>query len=92
MNGPRDRHGAIIQPPSSGGTAPYGWFGWEPGYRGEPRVRMFGLKPPRQRRDAQSCSLTPHEDIRVIGVANEPKPSPRQFAIQFVENDVGKQR
>ena len=31
--------------------------------------------------DAQSCSLAPHEDIRVIGVANEPKPAPRQFTI-----------
>jgi hypothetical protein len=86
MNGPRDRHGAIIQPPSRGGTAPYGWFAWEPGYRGETRVRMFSLTPPRRR------TLASHEDIRVIGVASEPKPSPRQFAIQFLENDVGRQR
>jgi len=45
MTGQRDHNGAVIQPPSSGGTAPYGWFGWEPGFRGETRVRLFGLKP-----------------------------------------------
>jgi hypothetical protein len=46
MDGERDSHGAIIQPPSTGGTAPYGWFGWEPGFRGETRTRLFDLKPP----------------------------------------------
>jgi hypothetical protein len=48
LDGERDHHGAIIQPPSSGGTAPYGWFGWKPGYQGETRVRLFGLKPSRR--------------------------------------------
>jgi hypothetical protein len=34
MDGERDCHGAIIQPPSSGGTMPFGWFIFEPGFRG----------------------------------------------------------
>jgi hypothetical protein len=29
LDGERDRYGAIIQPPSSGGTMPYGWFIWQ---------------------------------------------------------------
>jgi hypothetical protein len=45
MDGERDRHGAIIQPPSGGATAPYGWFGWELGFRGETRVKLLALKP-----------------------------------------------
>lgn len=32
MSGERDRYGAIIQPPSSGGTMPYGWL--ERGFKG----------------------------------------------------------
>jgi hypothetical protein len=34
MGGQRDRHGAIIQPSSSGGTMPYGWFIFERGFMG----------------------------------------------------------
>jgi hypothetical protein len=34
MHGERDPYGAIIQPPSRGGTMPYGWFVFEPGFRG----------------------------------------------------------
>jgi hypothetical protein len=49
MNGERDRNGAIIQPKSSGGTAPYGWYCWRPGYRGQPRVRILGLKSTKRR-------------------------------------------
>jgi hypothetical protein len=34
MSGERDPYGAIIQPRSSGGTMPYGWFIWERGFKG----------------------------------------------------------
>ena len=33
-SGERDCYGAIIQPPSSGGTMPYGWFSFERGFQG----------------------------------------------------------
>ena len=44
MAGEKDRYGAIVQPEHSGGTAPYGWFLWEPGYRGDSRIRFLGLR------------------------------------------------
>jgi hypothetical protein len=34
VHGQRDRYGAIIQPPSRGGTMPYGWFIFERGFKG----------------------------------------------------------
>jgi hypothetical protein len=45
--GQRDRFGALIQPVNKGGTAPYAWFEYEPGYCGPTAVRF--LKP---RKDA----------------------------------------
>lgn len=45
MEGERDHNGAIIQPPASGGTAPYGWFLWRPGYRGLTTTKLLELKP-----------------------------------------------
>jgi hypothetical protein len=51
----RDHNGAFIQPPSKGGTAPYGWFAWQPGYRGRTETRLMVLRtlnrgrpPPRE--------------------------------------------
>ena len=41
--------------------------------------------------DALPGALAPHEDITIVGVANEPQAPPRQFAVQFIENDVGQQ-
>jgi hypothetical protein len=45
VDGPRDRFGAIIQPHNKGGKAPYGWFCWQPGYRGTTRVKLLTLQP-----------------------------------------------
>jgi hypothetical protein len=45
MDGERDRNGAIIQPKSSGGTMPYAWFFYRPGYHGETPAKLFDLKP-----------------------------------------------
>jgi hypothetical protein len=45
VHGPHDRFGAIIQPENAGGKAPYGWFAWQPNYRGETRLILLGLKP-----------------------------------------------
>ena len=47
---------------------------------------------PNRCHDALPCALAANEDVGIIGVANEPELPPRQFAIQFVEDDVGKQR
>jgi hypothetical protein len=44
MTGERDCHGALIQPPSSGGTSPYGWFIWEPGFKGITRAMRLPLR------------------------------------------------
>jgi hypothetical protein len=40
----RDRFGALIQPKSSGGTMPYGWFVWERGYCGPTIVKLLELR------------------------------------------------
>jgi hypothetical protein len=45
MEGERDRFGAIIQPVNTGGTMPYAWFVWEPGYRGEMITKRLPLMP-----------------------------------------------
>jgi hypothetical protein len=45
VDGPRDRFGAIVQPENAGGKAPYGWFAWEPDFRGETRLILLGPKP-----------------------------------------------
>jgi hypothetical protein len=45
VDGPRDCYGAIIQPENAGGKAPYGWFGWRPGFRGAPTMRLLALRP-----------------------------------------------
>jgi len=44
MSNQRDRYGALIQPKSSGGTAPYGWFIWEIGFTGDPIIRRLPEK------------------------------------------------
>jgi hypothetical protein len=44
MTGERDRHGALIQPPSCGGTMPYGWFIWEIGFRGTTSAMRLPLR------------------------------------------------
>jgi hypothetical protein len=44
MDGVRDQYGAGIQPKSSGGTMPYGWFIFEIGHRGDTRVGLLELK------------------------------------------------
>ena len=47
---------------------------------------------PRNRcHDALPGAPAAHEDIAIIGVANEPETSSRQFAVQFVEHDIGEQ-
>src|ERR1019366_7822214 len=48
-------------------------------------------KSPDRCHDALPGAFASHEDITVVGVSNEPKASPCQFAIQFVEDNVGKQ-
>jgi hypothetical protein len=35
---PRDRHGALVQAPQSGGTAIYGWVVWAVGYQGPTEI------------------------------------------------------
>jgi hypothetical protein len=42
-NVPRDRHGALVQPPGKGGKAPYAWFVFEPEFHGDPEIRWFPL-------------------------------------------------
>jgi hypothetical protein len=44
MTGERDHYGALIQPPSSGGTAPYGWFIWERGFKGVTSAMRLPLR------------------------------------------------
>jgi hypothetical protein len=48
----RDHNGAFIQPDHTGGTAPYAWFGWQPGYQGPTVIRQLPLraKPNRARK------------------------------------------
>src|SRR5271154_2778309 len=55
----------------------------------EPHARL--QKSPDRCHDAPPGALAAHENIAIIGVANEPQAPPRQFAVQFVEHDVGKQ-
>src|SRR5208282_772759 len=55
----------------------------------EPHARL--QKSPNRHHDALSGALAAHEDIAIIGVANKPETSPRQFAVQLVEYDIGKQ-
>jgi len=42
-NVPRDAHRALVQPKSAGGTAPFGWFIYEPGFQGPTTVCLFPL-------------------------------------------------
>jgi hypothetical protein len=46
----RDCYGALVQPPSSGGTAPYGWFIWEPGFCGVTSAMRLPLRSKPHRR------------------------------------------
>src|SRR5277367_4342560 len=55
----------------------------------KPHARL--QKSPYRCHDAPPGAFAAHEDVAIIGVANEPQAPPRQFAVQFVENDVGKQ-
>jgi hypothetical protein len=45
MDGERDRFGAIVQPISSGGTMPYAWYIFEPGYNGPTITIRLPLTP-----------------------------------------------
>jgi len=45
LAGERDKFGAVIQPPSKGGTQPYGWFVWERGYQGQTTALRLPLRP-----------------------------------------------
>jgi hypothetical protein len=36
--------GAIVQPPSAGGTMPYGWFVWQRGYTGATTAQRLPLR------------------------------------------------
>jgi hypothetical protein len=38
---PRDHYGALIQPVNRGGTAPFAWFEYHPGYRGDTIIKLF---------------------------------------------------
>jgi hypothetical protein len=44
MTDQRDRFGALIQPDNKGGTAPYAWFEYEPGYRGPSIMKLMNLR------------------------------------------------
>jgi hypothetical protein len=44
MTGRHDENGDIIQPDNTGGTAEYGWFRFDIGYRGPMETRMLGLR------------------------------------------------
>src|SRR5271156_4954318 len=55
----------------------------------KPHARL--QKSPNRRHDALSGALAAHEDIAIISVANKPQTSLRQFAVQLVEHDIGKQ-
>lgn len=53
----------------------------------EPHARL--QKTPNRCHDALSGTLAAHEDIAIIGVANESETSSRQFAVQLGEYDIG---
>src|SRR5271170_354254 len=55
----------------------------------EPHARL--QKSSDRCHDALPGALAAHEDVAIIRVTNEPETPPRQFTIQFVEHDVGKQ-
>ena len=56
----------------------------------KPHARL--QKSPNRSHDALSGAFAAHEDIAIIGVANKPETSPRQFVVQLVEHDIGKRR
>jgi hypothetical protein len=45
LDGERDDFGAILQPVSKGGTAPYAWFVFERGFQGDTIARRLPLLP-----------------------------------------------
>jgi hypothetical protein len=49
---PRDQFGALIQPVNRGGTAPYAWFEYHPGYQGDTILRWFDPSLINGRREA----------------------------------------
>jgi len=64
MSGERDLYGAIIQPPSSGGAMPYGWFIWERGFKGITSALRLPLTP---RSVRLGTTAPPHAKRRVAG-------------------------
>ena len=47
---------------------------------------------PKRCHDPYSGSLAAHEDVGVIGIADEAQTAPRQFLVELVEYDVRQQR
>jgi hypothetical protein len=43
--GKHDEMGALVQPRGNGGTAEYGWFRFEAGYRGAMTTRLLDPRP-----------------------------------------------
>jgi hypothetical protein len=43
-NGERDHNGAVIQPESKGGTAPYCWLVFVPGFKGDTVIKRLPLR------------------------------------------------
>jgi hypothetical protein len=56
----------------------------------EPHARL--QEPTDRCHDALAGSFTAHEDIRIVGVADKSVASPRQFPVQLIKDDVGKDR
>lgn len=59
MTGRRDPLGALIQPNNSGGTAEYGWWRFDIGYRGPMEVRLLDLRPLDRRQLSLPAVLKP---------------------------------
>jgi hypothetical protein len=63
-SGERNCYGAIIQPPSSGGTMPYGWFIFERGFRGITSAMRLPLKNGKSRWSSVGHQVAPRHHAR----------------------------
>jgi hypothetical protein len=68
QTGEYDRFGALVQPPSSGGTADYGWFVFKRGFRGDTVVKLLRLRDENKNRLA-SASIEEHDRSRRVALS-----------------------
>ena len=52
LDGARDQWGAVVQPEGKGGTMPYAWFVWEPGFVGKMSIERLPCSVLQRRRSA----------------------------------------